>query len=97
GVDEHVRDVALDGVEVDPEADGQVGLRIEVEAEDALPELRERAAEIDGCRGLPDATLLVRDRDDLAHEAFLRAHVPHERTRACGSSARDSPRERSPV
>src|SRR3989440_6501619 len=65
GVDEDVRDASLDRVEVDTEADGQVGLRIEVDAEDFVTERRERAAEIDGARGLADAALLVRDRYDV--------------------------------
>src|SRR2546430_2971566 len=65
GVDEDVRDAALDRVEVDAETDGQVCLGIEVEAEDFVTEGRERAAEIDGARGLADAAFLVRDRYDV--------------------------------
>src|SRR5437867_128365 len=64
-VNEDVRDAPLDRVEVNAEADGEVRLRIEVEAEDFVTERRERAAEIDGARGLADAAFLVRDRDDV--------------------------------
>src|SRR5437773_4821408 len=64
-VDENVRDTALDRVEVDAEAYGQVGLRIEVDAEDFVTERCERTAEIDGARGLADAALLVRYRNDV--------------------------------
>src|SRR5438874_3223034 len=64
-VDENVRDAALDRVEVDPKADGEVRLWIEVDAEDFVAERRERAAEIDRARGLADAALLVRDRYDV--------------------------------
>src|SRR2546430_6421264 len=65
GVDEDVRDAALDRIEVDAETDGQVCLGIEVEAEDFVTEGRERTAEIDGARGLADAAFLVRDRYDV--------------------------------
>src|SRR5713101_3726435 len=64
-VDEDVCDAALDGVEVDAETNGQVGLRIEVDAEDFVTERRERAAEVDGARGLADAAFLIRDRNDV--------------------------------
>src|SRR5947209_18123694 len=64
-VDENVRDTALDRVEVDAEAYSQVGLRIEVDAEDFVTERCERTAEIDGARGLADAALLVRYRNDV--------------------------------
>jgi len=84
GIDENVRDVLVHRVEIDAEADREVGLRVEVKAENAAVQPSERAAEVDGCRGLPDATLLVRDRDDLAHGFPPRTVLP-ERARACGS------------
>src|SRR5438034_8054329 len=64
-VNEDVRDAPLDRVEINTEADGEVRLRIEVDAEDFVTERRERAAEIDGARGLADAAFLVRDRYDV--------------------------------
>src|SRR6266550_2359677 len=66
GIDKDVRDAALDGVEVDNETDREVGLGIEVDAEDFVAERRERAAEIDRARRLADAALLVRDRYNVA-------------------------------
>ena len=60
----------FDGVEVDPEAGGQVRLRIHVDAEDAEPLLGERAGEIDRRRGLADAALLVGDRDHIRHRGI---------------------------
>src|SRR5438132_3591051 len=65
-LDEDVRHAALDGREVHAEADGEVRLRVEVDTEDGVPELGERSTEIDGAGRLPDATLLVRERNDLA-------------------------------
>src|SRR3989475_10348653 len=64
-VNEDVRDAPLDRVEINTEADGEVRLRIEVDAEDFVTERRERAAEIDGARGLADAAFLVCDRYDV--------------------------------
>ena len=40
GVDEDVRDVLLDRVQVDAESDGEIRLRIEIEAENTVPERR---------------------------------------------------------
>src|SRR6266850_3176914 len=65
-VDEDVRDAALDRVEVDTETHGEVCLGVEVYAQDFVTERRERAAEIDGARGLADAAFLVRDRYNVA-------------------------------
>lgn len=50
---------------VDPEADGERALRVEVDEQDPAPVLRERGAQVDGRRGLADAALLVAHRDDL--------------------------------
>jgi len=69
--------------EVHAEADGEVGLRVEVDAEDGVTELGERSAEVDGAGGLPDPTLLVRERDDLAQTPTPVALIP-----ARGSGAR---------
>src|SRR2546423_3667587 len=64
-VDKDVRDAPLDRVEVNAQANGQVGLRVEIDAEDFVTERCERTAEIDGARGLADAAFLVRDRYDV--------------------------------
>ena len=53
------------------QADGQVGLRIHVDAEDAVAELGQRAAEVDGARRLADAALLIRQRDDFGQGKHL--------------------------
>ena len=69
-LDEDVGHRALDRVEVDPEAGGEIRLRIHVDAEDAEALLGERAGEIDRRRGLADPALLVRDRDHVRHRGF---------------------------
>src|SRR5207237_10770849 len=61
-----VRDAPLDSVQVNAETDGEVCLRVEIEAEDFMTERRERAAEIDRARCLADAAFLVRDRYNVA-------------------------------
>src|SRR5437762_1199310 len=83
GLDEHVGHAALDGAEVHAEADGEVRLRIEVDAEDRVAHLGERSAEVDGTGRLADAALLVRERDDLAQTPTPVALLP-----ARGSGAR---------
>src|SRR5579859_6821559 len=99
GLDEHVRHPALDGPEVDPEADSEIRLRVEVDAEDGVPELGERSTEVDGAGRLADATLLVRERNDLAQTptpvALLPARGSGARCRAyvptCGTASDHAP------
>ena len=69
GVDQHVRHGSLDGPRVEAQADGQVRLRVHVDAQDAVALLGERPAEVDGGGRLADAALLVRDGDDAGHSA----------------------------
>src|SRR5438093_6630440 len=95
GVDQDIRDVLVDRVQVDAETDGEIRLRIEIEAQNAMTERRERAAQVDGARRFSDATLLVRDRDDRSHALPPVVSVPGT-TRTCGSGARDSPRGARP-
>src|SRR5438445_4462143 len=76
GLDEDIGHAALDGAEVHAEADGEVGLRIEVDAEDGIAELGERSAEVDGTGGLADAAFLVRERNDLAQTPTPVALLP---------------------
>ena len=83
GLDHDVRHPALDRSEVHAETDGEVGLGVEVDTEDGVPELGERSAEVDRAGRLPDATLLVRERDDLAQTPTPVALLP-----ARGSGAR---------
>ena len=54
----------LDGVGVDPEAEGETGLRVEVDEEHPLAHLGERGTERGDGRRLGDTSLLVRQRDD---------------------------------
>ena len=69
GIDERVRHRSLDGPRIEAQADGQVGLRIHVHAQDAVALLGQRAGEVDGGGRLADAALLVRDGDDAGHAA----------------------------
>ena len=69
-VGEDVGHRSLDGVEVDPEARGQVRLRIHVDAQDAIPLFRECAGEVDRRRRLADAALLIGDRDHVGHRGI---------------------------
>ena len=64
-VDEHVVHARLDLVGIDALAHGQVPLRVEVDAEDAMAGLGERDREVERGRRLGDAALLVREGDDL--------------------------------
>src|SRR5438552_1539122 len=99
GVDEHIGDRALDGVEVDAQANGQVRLGVEIDAEDVVAKRRKRAAEVDRAGGLADATLLVRDRDDLTQpRSPLRGpHAPGPLRVAVLPTARGSARATSPA
>ena len=63
GVQQHVGDGDLDVPGVEAEPDGEVGLRVHVDAQDTVTELGQRASQIDGGGRLAHATLLVRDRD----------------------------------
>src|SRR5688500_3500224 len=83
-LEEDIRHALLDGVEIDAEADGEVRLRVEVDAEDPLLQLDERPTEIDGAGRLADAALLIRERDDLAQThppRRVRRTVPANGTR----------------
>jgi hypothetical protein len=51
-------------VRLDAQPDAQRALRVEVDEQAPPPLLGERRAQVDGRRRLPDATLLVADRDD---------------------------------
>src|SRR3954471_24409892 len=61
-VSENVSHGTFDGIQVDAEAGSEVGLRIHVDAEDAVALFSERARKIDRRRRLSDAALLVGDR-----------------------------------
>ena len=78
-VGEDIGHRSLDGVEVDPEAGGEVRLRVHVDAEDAIALLGKRTGEVDRRRRLADAALLVGDRDHVGHRGItseLRAVRP---------------------
>ena len=66
--DEDVRRGAGDICEVEAEPRGQVRLSVHINGEDLEATLSERSCEIDDCRRLSDAALLVGDRNDLPHE-----------------------------
>jgi hypothetical protein len=68
--DEDVGHRDLDGVEVDPQARGEVRLRVHVDAQDAQAVLGERTGQVDGRRGLADAALLIGDRDHIRHRGL---------------------------
>ena len=74
-VGEDVGHRALDGVEVDSETRGEIGLRVHVDAEDAKALFLERSGEIDRRGRLADAALLVRDRDHLRHRGITSKSV----------------------
>ena len=59
--------------ERDAEPDGEVRLRIHVDAQDAIAALGQCAAEVDGAGGLAHSALLVCDRDDLGQRITFRA------------------------
>ena len=61
---EQVVDRAVELVGLHAEADRERALRVEVDEEHPAAVLGERRAEVDGGRGLADAALLVRHRDD---------------------------------
>ena len=87
-MDEHVEHRAFDGVGVHPLAHRQVALRIEVDDENALARLSEGYAEVQRRRRLRDATLLVRERDDVRGHGTLA-----ERSR-CGLGGRNGVKTR---
>src|SRR3954447_9504806 len=64
-VHEHVVHRLVEGVGVDSLRHRQIALRVHVDAEDAKPLLHERDGQIERRRRLGDATLLVRESDDL--------------------------------
>src|SRR5439155_13867138 len=69
------------------------------DAEDVVAKRRKRAAEVDRAGGLADATLLVRDRDDLTQpRSPLRGpHAPGPLRVAVLPTARGSARATSPA
>ena len=67
---------AVGGAALHAEARRQVGLRVEVDEEDALVGEGEGGGEVDGGGGLADAALLVRDCDDLAHFQTVTGGIP---------------------
>jgi len=64
-VDEHVVHALLDLVRVDALAHGQVALRVEVDAEHAVAQLRQCHRQVEGRGRLGDAALLVGEADDV--------------------------------
>ncbi len=52
---------------IDPETDGRVGLRVDVDEQRLVARLGDAGGDVDGGRRLADAALLVRDRVDGAH------------------------------
>ena len=52
------------GVPFEADAAGQVGLRVHVDEQDALPGEGEGGREVDGGCGFPDAAFLIGDRED---------------------------------
>ena len=66
-------DRELEGLGVEPEREGQAGLRVEVDHENPLPELGERHPDGRDGGGLGDATLLVGHRDRAGHGASFGA------------------------
>ena len=58
---------ARDGGLVHAEAGGGVGLRVEVHDEDALAELRQIRAEVDGSGGFTHAAFLIDESVDASH------------------------------
>lgn len=61
---------ARDGGLVHAEAGGGVGLRVEVHDEDALAELRQVRAEVDGSGGFAHAAFLIDEGVDASHFDF---------------------------
>ena len=70
GVQEHVGDRHIDVAGVEAKADGEVGLRVHVDAEDLVAQLGEGTGEVDRRGRLAHATLLVRDRDDPCQDTL---------------------------
>ena len=57
----------LNRPEVDAEPDGQVGLGVHVDAQDAIALLGQGTPKVDCGRRLADAALLIRNRDHIRH------------------------------
>ena len=90
-VREHVGHRALDRVEVDAETGGEVGLRVHVDAQDAVALLGERAGEVDRRGRLADAALLVRDRDHVRHRGITSNRRPYGLPQPAGTGKRAAP------
>ena len=65
----------------DPDARGGIRLRIEIDEEDVSLAGRQRRGQIDGCRRLSDAPLLIRERNDLAHDPMFHVERNDKSTR----------------
>ena len=63
---------ALRGRGLEPDAAGQVALRVDVDQQHRSIGQREGRREIDGGRGLSDASLLIGDGKDLSHRRLWR-------------------------
>src|SRR5258708_1385654 len=81
--------------------DGQVRLRIEVDEENPLPQLRQAGAQVHACGGLADAAFLVGDGDGLRHRGMslsgIRAGAARTRVRGPWSGTESSLRILRPV
>src|SRR6266704_3497989 len=62
--DQHIIGRAATIAAIDTEAGGRIALRIEIDDQHILTDGSQRCAEIDGCGGLADAALLIRQRQD---------------------------------
>ena len=71
---EQVVDRQVEVVRVDAEADRERALRVEVDQQHLAPVLGQRRTEVDGGRGLADATLLVGHRDDAGRAVLVQRH-----------------------
>lgn len=68
---EDLIDRLLQPIWVQPVADGEPGLGVEIDEQDPLPLLGKGRAERPSCRGFAHAAFLVRNRVDRAHTHFL--------------------------
>ena len=68
---QRVVDRAVGGLALQADAAREVGLRVEIDEEDALLGHGEGGREVDGGRGLADAALLVGDGDDPGRHLWL--------------------------
>ena len=55
---------------LNPEARRGVALRIEIDEKASLIGKGEAGSDVDGCRGLADAALLIHDRKDSSHPSL---------------------------